>query len=447
MDHFHPNFDESVPDPHRYSTVSGFYIRPTANAIRPRGAWIDPCTLVFCAGALNLPSLDCCLGGSSMDRLSAKHSRGAAGLRTRWFGKPKSAHATFTAQAHVVCSTILFPVGKRSRSGSPVSDGGVTPSSLVQSVGVVQFSCRWLCGRHDAVHAQFMGLVCCLNQLGLHIVCVQENQPPLIGTLPLAPTGVFQRFPINSPSVGVWLLVPSVHAGIVSRSPSLVALCSWQATPTSGSRVSNLDGRARPTHPCCQMSRRCCSPMGCYSMDLPTHRSGAALDVILTSNSLPCHVAADVGPNCCPIAPRCCPSKLLTNCFALATSVFPKPSRPRRLSPRPHCSQWWFLAWLPSLWIFSGPSPFPHMAPAILQHSSFLQGTIGSVPCALFPTVAPGSRPPSSAAPSALPQPPQTCATCSGAVPLATVPSHPTRHALSGGPTSPFHQRISEGLS
>ena len=55
---------------------------------------------------------------------------------------------------------------------------------------------------------------------------------------------------------------------IVSRSPSLAALCSCQATPTSGSRVSNLGGHSRPTHPCYQLSKICCSPMGRCSATL-----------------------------------------------------------------------------------------------------------------------------------------------------------------------------------
>ena len=41
---------------------------------------------------------------------------------------------------------------------------------------------------------------------------------------------------------------------------------------------------ARGPYPCYQLSRRCCSPVGwCF----PTHRCGSALDIILTSGSLP----------------------------------------------------------------------------------------------------------------------------------------------------------------
>ena len=158
--------------------------------------------------------------------------------------------------------------------------------------------------------------------------------------------------------------------------------------------------------------------------------------IILTSNSLPCHVAQS--------RHYVASSWLPTTRFALATSVFPRPSRPLAQTSPPPCSvfvtgppcsplatqscqwthfhpedtlfdaltqiqfegasrrrstatlntprqrqpHWWNDACFPPLWFFSGPSPFPHI--------------VAHFPCTLFPTVTPGSRPPSSAATSAL---------------------------------------------
>ena len=41
--------------------------------------------------------------------------------------------------------------------------------------------------------------------------------------------------------------------------------------------------------------------------DLPTHRCGAALDIILSSPSLSACVTVHSGSNCCSLAPLCCP--------------------------------------------------------------------------------------------------------------------------------------------
>ena len=68
-----------------------------------------------------------------------------------------------------------FPVGKRSGGGLPTDDGTVNPSSVVHSFGLGQFNCRRLWGRDGAVHDGFMGLVSCLNQLDLQVLCVQET--------------------------------------------------------------------------------------------------------------------------------------------------------------------------------------------------------------------------------------------------------------------------------
>ena len=42
-------------------------------------------------------------------------------------------------------------------------------------------------------------------------------------------------------------------------------------------------------------------------LDVPTHRCGAALDIILATRSLSCHVAVHCGSTCCSVAPLCCP--------------------------------------------------------------------------------------------------------------------------------------------
>ena len=59
----------------------------------------------------------------------------------------------------------------------------LTPTPLVQSLGLGQLNCRRLWGRDGSVHDGFMGLVSCLDQLGLQILCVQETQSPLMGGL------------------------------------------------------------------------------------------------------------------------------------------------------------------------------------------------------------------------------------------------------------------------
>ena len=82
-------------------------------------------------------------------------------------------------------SRSLIPVGKRPGGGSLLNDGSATPTSLVQPLGFAQFNCRRLWGSHDAVHDGFMGLVSCLDQLHVRVVCVQETQAQSLGTLPV----------------------------------------------------------------------------------------------------------------------------------------------------------------------------------------------------------------------------------------------------------------------
>ena len=127
-----------------------------------------------------------------------------------------------------------------------MNDGAVTPSSLVQSVGLGQFNCRRLWGRHDAVHDGFMELVSCLNHLGLHIICVQQIQSPPMD--PLAPTDGRLGFLFHS----------SVDAcpvpGITDRQSlrwRLVAgatcVCSFYA-PHAGITLFSLSTRRRRMH-------------------------------------------------------------------------------------------------------------------------------------------------------------------------------------------------------
>ena len=65
-----------------------------------------------------------------------------------------------------------------------MNDGAVTPT-LVQSLGLGQLNCRRLWTRDGSIHDGFMGLVSCLDQLGLQVLCVQETQSPLMSSLPV----------------------------------------------------------------------------------------------------------------------------------------------------------------------------------------------------------------------------------------------------------------------
>ena len=72
------------------------------------------------------------------------------------------------------------------QGGGGVADGGRRREPLLcRSLlwfGAVQLSSSL--GRDGAVHDGFMGLVSCLDQLDLRVLCVQETQSPLMGTLP-----------------------------------------------------------------------------------------------------------------------------------------------------------------------------------------------------------------------------------------------------------------------
>ena len=66
-----------------------------------------------------------------------------------------------------------------------MNDGAVTPTPLVQSLGLGQLNCRRLWSRDGAIHDGFMGLVSCLDQLDLQVLCVQETQSPPMSSLPV----------------------------------------------------------------------------------------------------------------------------------------------------------------------------------------------------------------------------------------------------------------------
>ena len=66
-----------------------------------------------------------------------------------------------------------------------MNDGAVNPTPLVHSLGLGQLNCRRLWSRDGSIHDGFMGLVSCLDQLGLQVLCVQETQSPHMSSLPV----------------------------------------------------------------------------------------------------------------------------------------------------------------------------------------------------------------------------------------------------------------------
>ena len=97
---------------------------------------------------------------------------------------------------------------------------------LVDSLGLGQLNCRRLWGRDGSVHDGFMGLVGCLDQLGLQVPCAQETQSPLMSSLPMdqpfrydGPDGSHGReagFLLHS-SLPLGPLTHSPFAGVSSR--------------------------------------------------------------------------------------------------------------------------------------------------------------------------------------------------------------------------------------
>ena len=106
-----------------------------------------------------------------------------------------------------------------------MNDGTATPPLLsFHPLGLVQLNCRRLWGRDGSIHDGFMGLVSCLDWLGLQTLCVHETQSPLMGTLP-----VDQPFRHGGP-VGShgrqagFLLHSSIVASSIPGTPDLQSL-------------------------------------------------------------------------------------------------------------------------------------------------------------------------------------------------------------------------------
>ena len=198
-----------------------------------------------------------------------------------------------------------------------MNDGAVTPTPLVQSLALGQLNCRRLWSRDGSIHDGFMGLVSCLDQLGLQVLCVQETQSPPMSSLP-----VDQPFRYDGP-VGShgreagFLLRSSIVATPIpwtpdSQSDSLRhCIQFWRTLAASVHRDSHLHsitslllagdsniwfpffqlGRSRqadaPLLPIVQEILQSHSLVFRNPPDLPTHGCGAALDIILSSPSLP----------------------------------------------------------------------------------------------------------------------------------------------------------------
>ena len=213
-----------------------------------------------------------------------------------------------------------------------MNDGAVTPTPFVQSLGLGQLHCR-LWSRDGSIHDGFMGLVSCLDQLGLQVLCVQETQSPLMSSLPMdQPFAVsvgshgreagslFHSSIVASPTPDSqslrWRLISArslcvcsfyaPHAGI----PSDTRTQFWRTLAASVHRVSQLHsgtplllagdsniwfpffqhGGSRqadaPLFPVVQEILQSHSLVFRNSPDRPTHRCGAALDIILSSLSL-----------------------------------------------------------------------------------------------------------------------------------------------------------------
>ena len=168
------------------------------------------------------------------------------------------------------------------------------------------------------------------------------------------------------------LALPLTHASssgarlqpqsIVSRSSTQASrFCSRGALtfcfPFSSSVVHD-----RLMHLSCPLYRRSCSliPWCFGTPNLPTHRCGAALDVTLSTPSLPSCVTVHSGSNCCSLAPLCClllsSDHMLCPCHlhaSLPTSAHSSLPRVRDWSSVAaachHSLSVWHQSWLTSL--------------------------------------------------------------------------------------------------
>ena len=274
-----------------------------------------------------------------------------------------------------------------------MNDGAVTPTPLVQSLGLGQLNCRRLWSRDGSIHDGFMGLVSCLDQLDLQVLCVQETQSPPMSSLPMdqpfrydGPIGshgreagfLFHSSIVATPIPGTpdsqslrWRLISgslcvcsfyAPHAGI----PSDTRIQFWRTLAASVHRVSQLHsgiplllagdsniwfpffqlGRSRqadaPLLPIVQEILQSHSLVFRNPPDLPTHRCGAALDIILSSPSLSTPITVHSGLNCCPLAPLCCP--LLSSDHMLCSCRLNIPRAPlspsSAYSPLPRVHDW-----------------------------------------------------------------------------------------------------------
>ena len=264
---------------------------------------------------------------------------------------------------------------------------------IAQSVGFGQLNCRRLWGRDDAVHDGFMELVSCLNRLSLHVVCVQETQAPDMGSLPTdqpfrydGPLGSYGReagflFHVSIESTSIagiqdsqslrWRLVAGAvcvcsfyapHVGIAVD----VRVAFWRALAVSVQRVSQchsrcpllLAGDSNIWFPAFQLGRSRCADMALLPIveemmdshglvlrnpvDQPTHRCGAALDVILTTSTLVCQVTVHHGSGCCPVAPLCCPLLASDHMLCSCPLYLPQASVAAPVNPPtlPHVRDW-----------------------------------------------------------------------------------------------------------
>ena len=254
-----------------------------------------------------------------------------------------------------------------------MNDGAVTPTPLVQSLGLGQLNCRRLWSRDGSIHDGFMGLVSCLDQLGLQVLCVQETQSLPMSSLPVdqpfrydGPVGshgreagfLFHSSIVATPIPGTpdsqslrWRFISgslcvcsfyAPHAGI----PSDTRIQFWRTLAASVHCVSQLHsgaslllagdsniwfpffqlGRSRqadaPLLPIVQEILQSHSLVFRNPTDLPTHRCGAALDIILSSPSLSTQITVHSGLNWCPLRLFVVPCSLLTTCCALVALTF-----------------------------------------------------------------------------------------------------------------------------
>ena len=219
-----------------------------------------------------------------------------------------------------------------------MNDGAVTPTPIVQTLGLGQLNCRRLWGRDGSVHDGFMGLVSCLDQLGVQVLCVQETQSHLMSSLPvdgmmallavmvarrvsfsalplwrplsLGPPGASSRaLFVSAHSIRHMLALPLTHApssGAPSRlaaphrhpASSCGGLCIW-FTFFQLFRSRQADAPLLPIEKEILQSH---SLVFRNPPDLPTHRCGAT-HIILSSPSLPACVRFHLLSTCASLLP------------------------------------------------------------------------------------------------------------------------------------------------